>query len=647
MAFLGDLVIRMKADTADFRSDLGKAQQSAQSMARGITGALTTATAAFAGLSAAAAAYQVVEALTHTLETAENFNKLAQKTGIAAEELSAYSVAAKLADVPQEALDTGLKKLAVNMAAAAGGAKEQAAVFSALGVKVTESNGALRKTNDVLDDVGKAFEEIKDGPGKAALAVALFGKSGDSMIPLLNNLRETKDEARKLGVVIGSDFARNAEEFNDNMKRVSIAGDALKITIANHLLPRLVEISKEFVTAAENGNKLLGALNALSQAAGFTDPARVAAQKAMITLAEREEKIRQSMTDIQNNANMFGGEPNAVQQRQLNAARAGLFEIQAERERLTKILDVGDPGIQNALNPKPKQRDAPILDKTSAESTAKEEARQKQLTDLYIKGVQARQRENDEWNAYLASSNAQQTQESIDGFAESAKGMQEAMEAARKAEEELAYATAKAISDNQVKLQKEATKEITEFWRGAARNMQSAMGDFFFNVMEGNLQDLGSSFARAMKKMVADVLAAKAATALFGTEFGKGGDIGGLVGGALTKFATGGIFDGMGGEIAAASSAGTLTEGWAEGGPIWRGQSGWVGENGPEWINAGVSGNVTPNGGGGATVYIDATGADAAGLARVEAQLRRMDATFERRAVAATVDANIRGRTGQ
>src|SRR3990167_10871953 len=78
---------------------------------------------------------------------------------------------------------------------------------------------------------------------------------------------------------------------------------------------------------------------------------------------------------------------------------------------------------------------------------------------------------------------------------------------------------------------KNTTDEMTEFWKSAAKNMQGAMSDFFFEVMQANLSDLGASFKRTIDRMVADVLAAKAATALFGKDFGKDGrSIGGLVG---------------------------------------------------------------------------------------------------------------------
>ncbi|MDZ4253208.1 MAG: hypothetical protein U1A72_11640, partial [Sulfuritalea sp.] len=80
---------------------------------------------------------------------------------------------------------------------------------------------------------------------------------------------------------------------------------------------------------------------------------------------------------------------------------------------------------------------------------------------------------------------------------------------------------------------KKAADEITEFWKSAAQSMQQSMSGFFFDVMQGNLSDLSGSFKRSIDRMVADVLAAKAATALFGADFGKGGGIGGLVGKGL------------------------------------------------------------------------------------------------------------------
>jgi tape measure domain-containing protein len=90
---------------------------------------------------------------------------------------------------------------------------------------------------------------------------------------------------------------------------------------------------------------------------------------------------------------------------------------------------------------------------------------------------------------------------------------------------------------------KTTTDEITEFWREAARNMQDAMSDFFFDAMEGKLSDLAGNFTRTINRMVADIAAANFSKYLFGDDFGKGGDIGGVFGNIFGGF--GDFFGGL------------------------------------------------------------------------------------------------------
>lgn len=94
-----------------------------------------------------------------------------------------------------------------------------------------------------------------------------------------------------------------------------------------------------------------------------------------------------------------------------------------------------------------------------------------------------------------------------------------------------------------VDLHKAATDEITEFWRQAARNMQDGMADFFFDIMQGKLDDLGTNFKRTIDRMVANALAANLAEALFSKSFlNDGGALGGLIGKGLDALDIGGMF---------------------------------------------------------------------------------------------------------
>ena len=199
---------------------------------------------------AISAAFQAVS-FKHIIDAADNISKLTQRTGLAAESLTALKYAGELSDVSIDDLAEGLKKLAVNMAAAAGGSKEQQAAFSAIGVSVKTTSGQLRSTDEVLGDHADKFAGFSDGPEKAALAVSLFGRSGDKLIPFLNagrkGLADMRDEAQKLGVVFGDKLAKEAEAFNDNLTRIKAGLEGVKVGILGGLLPALNELLLEFI----------------------------------------------------------------------------------------------------------------------------------------------------------------------------------------------------------------------------------------------------------------------------------------------------------------------------------------------------------------------------------------------------------------
>lgn len=119
--------------------------------------------------------------------------------------------------------------------------------------------------------------------------------------------------------------------------------------------------------------------------------------------------------------------------------------------------------------------------------------------------------------------------------------------------------------------------EITEFWRSAAEQTQQAWADLFFNVMEGNIQQMDRQFATFINRIVANALAAKAATAVFGPNFEGGGLLDKGLGYLGEIF--GGLFGGA----------------RAGGGPVSRGRAYLVGEEGPEIIVPRQAGYVIPN----------------------------------------------------
>jgi hypothetical protein len=77
--------------------------------------------------------------------------------------------------------------------------------------------------------------------------------------------------------------------------------------------------------------------------------------------------------------------------------------------------------------------------------------------------------------------------------------------------------------EDSAKKTEETTDEITEFWKEAARNMQDAMSDFFFDAMQGDLSDLEGSFKKTIDRMVANLLSSKLLNYLGGEGFANTG----------------------------------------------------------------------------------------------------------------------------
>lgn len=88
-----------------------------------------------------------------------------------------------------------------------------------------------------------------------------------------------------------------------------------------------------------------------------------------------------------------------------------------------------------------------------------------------------------------------------------------------------------------------AIDEMSQFAVEAASNMQDAMADGFFDIMQGKFDNLGSTFKATLDRMVANALAAQIGEKLFG-DFGKTGNVGGLALDALKFFKVPGFAEG-------------------------------------------------------------------------------------------------------
>lgn len=262
-AVIGALRVVLGADTAALYTDLDKARDKLSEF-----GANVGKAGAIAAAAMASAAGAIALGVRNTVNEMDGFAKQAQKIGIPVEQLSALSYAADLSDVSMESLGKGLAKLSkVMVEAAAKPTSEAALAFKALGLSATNSDGSLKSTSEVVADVAGKFEGLKDGAGKTAVSMALFGKSGADLIPMLNSgksgLQVMAEEARKLGLIISTETVKSAEAFNDNLTRLGKVKNGIIIQLTAHMLPALEALSQRLIDAAKNSNVVSTVSNGL------------------------------------------------------------------------------------------------------------------------------------------------------------------------------------------------------------------------------------------------------------------------------------------------------------------------------------------------------------------------------------------------
>ena len=169
--------------------------------------------------------------------------KNAQAIGLSTEEYQELDFAAQLAGSSIEAMSPGVRALSRAMDGANRRGGAQAELFQRIGVNVTDAEGRLRRSADVMGDVADVFARMEDGAEKTALAQELFSRSGAQMIPLLNQggdaMRAAREEARAFGAVISDEAARQGERFNDTLFRLRTAALGVRNEIGQRLLPVL------------------------------------------------------------------------------------------------------------------------------------------------------------------------------------------------------------------------------------------------------------------------------------------------------------------------------------------------------------------------------------------------------------------------
>lgn len=137
------------------------------------------------------------------------------KTGIAVDTLAGLRLAAEGSGQEFSALESGLIKFQGSMDSAANGSKAMASIFHDLEVEVSDTNGALRNSDDVFNEVIVSLGKMENETERNAATMKLFGRTaGPGLIQsgALTNLQNMKRFSQEFGVSLQKDAIKGTAD---------------------------------------------------------------------------------------------------------------------------------------------------------------------------------------------------------------------------------------------------------------------------------------------------------------------------------------------------------------------------------------------------------------------------------------------------
>lgn len=195
-------------------------------------------------LGAAASIGGLVETTRRAAEMGAQIYDAALKTGIGAEQLSAWHYAARESGVEADQFDKAMVRLNRSIAeAAAGKNKEAASLFAHLGISVRDAQGHLRSAADILPQLSEGFRVNESAALRDRMAMVLMSRAGADLLPMLvegrGHLDELTQSARVLGLTFSDEAAAGAKKFEVSWKNFEGAIEGVSNAIGSRLFPLL------------------------------------------------------------------------------------------------------------------------------------------------------------------------------------------------------------------------------------------------------------------------------------------------------------------------------------------------------------------------------------------------------------------------
>lgn len=262
-------------------------------------------------VAAGAAAFAIVKLASNVAEAELEFKNFSLRTGLSIQATQQFIGAAQIAGVNAFALESSVRKLSEALADGGVEGKKSADALARVGVQAYTAHGQLRPMDQILPEIFRKLNDVKNPADRATLALELLGRSGRELIPLLGNLDAFMAKSKELGAVIDSEGIKKVDSYGMAVRELGTAWDGLIRKLGVKAVG-IIELSgimgglQKGIQAASTatGQSVISGLGLTSAAAlfppllpflaaaGFVGGGASAKNKPALTIGEGHEVVR-------------------------------------------------------------------------------------------------------------------------------------------------------------------------------------------------------------------------------------------------------------------------------------------------------------------------------------------------------------------
>ena len=254
---IGQLLIQMGYDLAQMKADSAEAKRINQEACNAIKDAWGSITGAVAITGLGLSVREIAVEFLNLAEEMRQMSIEAQKVGVTVDQYETFSYALQMAGGNAEKAQTALGMLDRQISQAAAGSKVAQEHFTDLGIAYKNVDGTVRDAYQIMRDLADVFASHADGATKTAWALALFGRSGKELIPVLNEGSAVLDEMDKhltdLGDRISEQEQKHVKDFEQSWIDLKKAIHGAAMEVEDTALPAMTKLNK-FLTESVTGH---------------------------------------------------------------------------------------------------------------------------------------------------------------------------------------------------------------------------------------------------------------------------------------------------------------------------------------------------------------------------------------------------------